>query len=83
MFGSDAFFILIHLLQRGCESAVAAGRAVSKLNPPFSSTCKPHLSALAHLGRIQEAALVRRGLLAIEPDFAPESLIAFSRGMAE
>lgn len=65
----DAFFILIHLLKRDYESAVAVGRAVSEINPSFSATYKPYLAALGHLGRKQEASVVRRRLLAIEPDF--------------
>ncbi len=58
----DAFFILIHLLKRDYESAVAVGRAVSEMNPSFSATYKPYLAALGHLGRAQEAAAVRRRL---------------------
>jgi DNA-binding SARP family transcriptional activator/TolB-like protein len=74
----DAFFILIHLLKRDYEEAVAAGRAVSEMNPSFSATYKPYLAALGHLGRAQEAAVVRRRLLAIEPDFTVERFIATS-----
>ena len=72
----DAFFILIHLLKRDFESAVAAGRAVSELNPSFSATYKPYLAALGHLGRTQEAGLIRDKLLAIEPDFTIERFLA-------
>ncbi len=72
----DAFYILIHLLKRDFESAVAAGRAVSEMNPSFSATYKPYLAALGHLGRNQEAAVVRRRLLAIEPDFTVERFLA-------
>ena len=74
----DAFFILIHLLKRDYESAVAVGRAVSEMNPSFSATYKPYLSALGHLGRSQEAAVVRRRLLAIEPDFTVQRFILTS-----
>jgi len=74
----DAFFILIHLMKRDYESAVAVGRAVSEMNPSFSATYKPYLAALGHLGRSQEAAVVRRRLLAIEPDFTLERFIATS-----
>ena len=74
----DAFFILIHLLKRDYESAVAAGRSVSEMNPSFSATYKPYLAALGHLGRTQEAAVVRRRLLAIEPDFTVERFIGTS-----
>ncbi len=74
----DAFFVLIHLLKRDYESAVAVGRAVSEMNPSFSATYKPYLAALGHLGRAQEAAVVRRRLMAIEPDFTVERFIATS-----
>ena len=74
----DAFFILIHLMKRDYESAVMAGRAVSEMNPSFSATYKPYLSALGHLGREQEAAVVRRRLLSIEPDFTIERFITTS-----
>jgi DNA-binding SARP family transcriptional activator/TolB-like protein len=72
----DAFFILIHLLKRDYESAVATGRSVIEMNPSFSATYKPYLAALGHLGRVQEAAVVRRRLMAIEPDFTIERFIA-------
>jgi DNA-binding SARP family transcriptional activator/TolB-like protein len=74
----DAFFILIHLLKRDYESAVAVARAVSEMNPSFSATYKPYLAALGHLGHAREAAVVRRRLLAIEPDFSIERFIATS-----
>jgi hypothetical protein len=74
----DAFFILIHLMKRDYESAVAVARAVSEMNPSFSATYKPYLSALGHLGRTQEASVVRRRLLVIEPDFTVERFIATS-----
>jgi hypothetical protein len=72
-----AFSILIHLLQR-TVSRRSPGARRDKLNPPLSSTCKSYLSALGHPGRKQEAALLHRRLLANEPDFAPERLIATS-----
>lgn len=74
----DAFFILIHLMKRDYEKAVAVGRAVSEMNPSFSATYKPYLAALGHLGRLQEAAVARRRLLLIEPDFTIERFIATS-----
>ena len=74
----DAFFILIHLMKRDYESAVAVARAVTEMNPSFSATYKPYLAALGHLGRSREAAVVRRRLLAIEHDFSVERFIATS-----
>jgi len=71
----DGFFILIHLLNRDYESAVATGRAVTEINPTFSENFKPYLAALGHLGRTQEAAAVRRRLLALEPGFSVERFL--------
>lgn len=74
----DAFFVLIHLLKRDFESAVALGRSVSEMNPSFSASLKPYLAALGHTGRHQEAAAARQRLSAIEPDFTVEGFIAGS-----
>jgi DNA-binding SARP family transcriptional activator/TolB-like protein len=65
----DTAFIIVGLIKRDYESAVAYGREVSQMNPSFSAACKPYLAALGHLGQIQEAAVVRRRLLSIEPNY--------------
>ena len=72
-FHYDVTFSLIALVKRDYEGAVAAGRSVSELNPAFASACKPYLAALGHLGQMQEAAVVRRRLLAIDPGFTVAS----------
>jgi len=72
----DGFSILIQLLKRDHESAAAMGRAVIEMNPTFSENFKPYLAALGHLGRTQEAAVVRRRLLTIEHDFSIERFLA-------
>jgi DNA-binding SARP family transcriptional activator/TolB-like protein len=74
----DGFFTVIYLLKRDFESAVVAGRAVTQMNSALSAGFKPYLAALGHLGRTQEAAVARRRLLAIEPDFTVERFIATS-----
>jgi hypothetical protein len=74
----DAFFILIHLLKRDYESAVAVARAVTEMNPSFTATYKPYLSALGHLGRTQEAVVVWRRLQGIEPNFTVQRFIVTS-----
>jgi len=71
----DAFFTLIFLLKRDYESAVAAGRASTQMAPSLSAGFKPYLSALGHLGRTQEAAVARRRLLTLEPDFTIERFL--------
>ena len=72
----DTAFILVALLKRNHEAAVAAGREVSEMNPAFSAACKPYLAALGHLGRLDEAALVRAQLLSIEPEFRSSAFLA-------
>ncbi len=72
----DAFFVLIHLLKRDYESAVETGRTVIEINPSFSAAYKPYLAALGHLRRDQEAAIVRRRLLMLEPDFTVDRFVA-------
>src|SRR6202044_338989 len=71
----DAFFVLIHLMKREYEPAVEIGRSVSQLNPAFTAGYKPFLAALGHLHRDQEAATIRRRLLALEPDFTIERFL--------
>jgi DNA-binding SARP family transcriptional activator len=65
----DTIFILIALLRHDHEAAVTAGLEVSEMNPALSAAYKPYLAALGHLGRVEEAALVRQRLLSIEPGF--------------
>jgi len=60
-------FAAVHLQKRDCQAAAAVGRAVTQLNPSYSAGYKPYLAALGHLGRDQEAAIVLRRLLALEP----------------
>ena len=72
----DAFFVLIHLMKRDYEAAVEIGRNVSQLNPSFSAAYKPYLAALGHLHRDQDATIIRRRLLALEPDFTIERFLA-------
>jgi hypothetical protein len=72
----DTFFIYIHLLKRDFESAVAVGRTVSEMNPSFSASHRLYLAALGHTGRTQEAAIIRKRLMALEPDFTVERFLA-------
>jgi TolB-like protein/Flp pilus assembly protein TadD len=74
----DTALIIIALLKHDYEAAVAAGREVSEMNPAFSNACKPYLAALGHLGRPEEAEVVRRRLLAIEPEFTIAGFIKSS-----
>ncbi len=71
-FHYDTGFSLVALAKRDYEGAVVAGRSVSEMNPAFSSACEPYLAALGFLGQAQEAAVVLRRLLAIDPAFSIE-----------
>ena len=64
----DTISIVIALLKRDYETAVAIGRAVGELNPAFSSACRFYLSALGHLGRSEETQMVLKRMLTLEPD---------------
>ncbi len=74
----DTNLILVALLKHDHETAVTIGREVSEMNPAFSAACKPYLAALGHLGRREEAALVRLRLLSIEPAFSVARFIEAS-----
>jgi DNA-binding SARP family transcriptional activator/TolB-like protein len=71
----DSVFGMIHLLRHEYEEAAQIGRAVTQLNPSFSGGYKPFLASLGHLGLEQEAAVVLRRLLTIEPDFTIERFL--------
>lgn len=74
----DVVFVLIALLRRDHEAAVATGREVSEMNPAYATAYKPYLAALGHLGHADEAALVRQRLLAVEPGFTIARFFAAS-----
>jgi TolB-like protein len=69
-FALDTSRIVIALIKRDYRAAVTAGREVSEMNPAYAASCKPYLSALGHLGDLQEAGTVRQRLLGIQPDFS-------------
>jgi DNA-binding SARP family transcriptional activator/TolB-like protein len=71
----DAFFAPINVIKRDYRAAISMGHTLMQLNPAFSAGYKPHLAALGHLGRHQEAASVLRRLLAIEPNFTKERFL--------
>ncbi len=63
----DEALAVAHLLRGEYETAVQFGTRAIALNPAFSSSFKTQLAALGHLGRREQAAVVRARLLAIEP----------------
>jgi DNA-binding SARP family transcriptional activator/TolB-like protein len=68
----DGLFAAMHLLKRDYNAAATIGRAVTQFNPGYSAGYKPYLAALGHLGRVQEALVVLRRLLTIEPGLTVE-----------
>lgn len=62
-------FATAHLLKREYEPAAIIGRRVVMANPQFVNGYKPLISALGHLGKIDEAAPHVRTLLDLEPIF--------------
>jgi len=74
----EGSMVILELLRRDYESAVAIGRRASELNPSFTAGLKHYLSALGHLGLQHEAATVRRRLLSSEPDFTVDKYLAHS-----
>jgi hypothetical protein len=59
-----------HLARGEYEAVVELGRRATLLNPTLSSTQKGYLSALGHLGRAIEQAIVLERLLRLEPTFS-------------
>lgn len=74
----DGGAIIIDLMRRNYEAAIAKGRQVTELNPSFSAAARHYLSALGHQGYLEEAAIVRQRLLAIEPGFTVQHFVRLS-----
>ncbi len=63
----DGLFATMHLLKRDHAAAATVGRSVTQLHPGYSAGYKPYLAALGHLGHEQEASVVLRRVMTIEP----------------
>ena len=71
--------MVMPLLLTGDNAAAAQfGRRSQEANPGLSSTYKGLLSALGHLGRRDEAAVLRRELAVLEPNFSVREAISRS-----
>ncbi len=57
------------LMMKRHEEVDAAARQVTALHAGFTFPYKAWVSALGHLGRLEEAAVARERLVAMEPDF--------------
>jgi DNA-binding SARP family transcriptional activator len=74
----DNTFVFVHFLRRDYESAVVVAREINQMNPSFSAAAKHYLAVLGHLGYVQEAAVARKRLLALEPGFTVRQFLANS-----
>jgi DNA-binding SARP family transcriptional activator len=89
----DMAQMLAHLMRGEDETVVLLGRQALTLNPQFTSAYKIMLSALGHLGRLDEAAELIPRLLALEPGFRisvsvartplqlPQDLARYAKGL--
>ena len=68
-FQFDVGLSLLAFAHRDYERAAEWGRTVYEVSPDYAPGCQAYLAALGHLGRDQEAAVVRRRLQSIQPDF--------------
>jgi DNA-binding SARP family transcriptional activator len=64
-----------YLMDGDFATSVEVGQRGIALNPGLSSSYKPHLAALGHLGHAAEAAVTRATLLALEPGFTVEEAL--------
>ena len=74
----DGISIYTALLQQDFERAAEVGRVVTGMNTTFSSSLKPYLAALGHLGRQQESARALARLMSIQPEFTLAGFIRTS-----
>jgi len=68
-FQYDVGLSLLAFVRNDYERAAEWGRAVYEVNPDYVPGCKAYLAALGHLGRDQEAVVVRRRLHGVQPGF--------------
>jgi len=59
-------------------SAIDAGRRAIEINPLFSSAYKGYLSALGVMGEHQEAGVILRRLMKLEPTFSVRQAVTRS-----
>ena len=77
----QAFFfdtgrVLVALLRHDLDAAEAIGREVTSMNPNYAAAFLPYLSALGHLGRQPDAALMLARLRALRPEFSMAQFLA-------
>ncbi len=74
----DVGFAVLAYLRGDDARAAEFGRAVNELNPDYTPGCKIYLAALGQLGRVEEATVVRKRLLAADPEFSLQRAGRFS-----
>ncbi len=65
----ETIYAIAYMIEGDYEQVVTVGRRVIKSNPEFTNSYKPVIAALGLLGRIDEARVYLKQLLALEPDF--------------
>ncbi len=65
----DSALCTIALLRRDHAAAMLIGRGLTEANPGLCAGLRPYLAALGHLGRRDDAAVIRLRLLALDPGF--------------
>jgi DNA-binding SARP family transcriptional activator/TolB-like protein len=71
----DFSFVQINLLKRDFEAAARIGHQVLQINPTFTNLLKLCIAALGYLDHDDEAALLRKRLLEIEPNLTIRSYL--------
>ena len=72
----DSGLALYELLRRDEHAAIRFGRRATEMNPNYTAGLKHYLSALGHAGLYAEARAVSRRLLAAEPGFNIQQVMA-------
>ena len=73
----DSGLALFELLRRDESTAIRFGRRATEMNPNYTAGLKYYLSALGHAGLYAEARVILRRLLAAEPGFNIQRVMAF------
>ena len=71
----DMALMMPHFLTGNYEEVATIGRRAIELNPGCTSTYKGYLATLGILGCEQEARLIRKRLLTLEPGFSVKSAL--------
>lgn len=68
-FFTEAGLATVEMLLGNHEAALTIGRGVLQLQPRFTAALRAQIAALGHLGRPQEARVLVRAMLELDPGF--------------